>query len=118
MSDWRLKDIELAIAELLDAYRNKVPRNEAARALKEQMTRVVLDDGWDEERRRDQDVDEPPQADDGTTGDRDEDFVEAAARADFVEAAARADFVEAAARAVLEAAYEAAENGTKTGKET
>jgi hypothetical protein len=81
MSDWRMKDIELAIAELLDAYRNKVPRNEAAKALKEQMTRLVLDDGWDEEKRRDEDVPEPQEANDGATGDRDEDFVEAAARA-------------------------------------
>jgi len=41
-----MRDFELAVSELLDQYRNKIPRGEAADALLIQYNLVGADDTW------------------------------------------------------------------------
>jgi len=60
-----LKDVELAVSELVDSYRNKAPRAKVIHALREQWGLLSADHGWqdpvEEPQDPEQDLVEEPQ---------------------------------------------------------
>jgi hypothetical protein len=59
-SGWKdlvMEDFELALAELIDTYRNKIDRQDVTQALQAQGERVAADDGWTKAEDDDEDAD-------------------------------------------------------------
>jgi len=77
-----MKDFELAVSELLDRYRNRIPRKEAADALLIQYNLTGADETWKEEVPPDAEVeDETAATAEDPQRQSDEEFVAAAAAA-------------------------------------
>ena len=57
-----MKDFELAVSELLDQYRNKIPLGQAAAAMQAQLKLLVEDQSWYAEPPEEPAPDEEPPA--------------------------------------------------------